>query len=306
MSSADDLASLLLVPENGSNSQVAQIAHRQELIVKWGGIPPGAKVLELGCGQGDCTIVIADLVGENGSVDAVDPAPPDYGKPWRSSKWAHFSNIRILGAPFTVEQAQRHISSSRFGSRITWIRAHPLEFLPEGSAEPKYDIGILAHCLWYFASPSIITSTLQRLSSLCKRIYIAEWSLYSSTPAAHPHVLSALTQASLECRKPESVSNVRTVISPAAIKVLAEQVGLKLIKEGHVSPGGYLLDGKWEVAAVSNAEFIKEVEENVVNEREKAVIFALRDAMLRSIEAVEGGRKGVQSMDVWCGVFINL
>lgn len=31
------------------------------------------------CGQGDCTIVLADAVGEGGHVDAVDPGSPDYG-----------------------------------------------------------------------------------------------------------------------------------------------------------------------------------------------------------------------------------
>lgn len=76
----EELATFLLVPENGLKSQAAQISHRQELISTWGGIAPGEKVLELGCGQGDCTIVLAHAVGENGTVDAVDPAPPDYGK----------------------------------------------------------------------------------------------------------------------------------------------------------------------------------------------------------------------------------
>jgi len=107
----------------------------------------------------------------------------------------------------------------------------------------------------------------------------------------------------LECRKPESVSNVRTVVSPAAIKKLAEQVGLKVVREGLVSPREGILDGKWEVDAVADEEFLKEVEENVKDEREQAVISALRDAMLKSLEAVEGGRKGVRSMNVWCGVF---
>jgi len=40
---------------------------------------PGSKVLELGCGQGDCTTVLATTVGGEGSVVAVDPAELDYG-----------------------------------------------------------------------------------------------------------------------------------------------------------------------------------------------------------------------------------
>ncbi len=76
----EELAAFLLVTENGLKSQAAQISHRQEIIGTWGGISPGKKVLEIGCGQGDCTIVLAHAVGEGGTVDAVDPAPPGYGK----------------------------------------------------------------------------------------------------------------------------------------------------------------------------------------------------------------------------------
>jgi len=76
---AEQLSQLLLVPENGMKSQLGQVLHRLDLIDVWGGIPSGAKILELGCGQGDCTIALAHEVGENGSVTAVDPAPPDYG-----------------------------------------------------------------------------------------------------------------------------------------------------------------------------------------------------------------------------------
>ena len=55
-----------------------QMEHRLELVSYWD-IKPGSRVLEIGCGQGDCTIVLADQVGEKGHVDAVDPGAPDYG-----------------------------------------------------------------------------------------------------------------------------------------------------------------------------------------------------------------------------------
>ncbi|TFK75149.1 SAM-dependent methyltransferas-like protein [Pluteus cervinus] len=283
----EELAGLLLIHGNGLKSQAVQIAHRQEIIEKWGGIPAGSRVLELGCGQGDCTIAIADCVGDNGTVEAIDPAPPGYG------------------SPYTVHEAQKHISSGPLGPRVTFVHADPLLFLPAEDAvitEPKYDIAILAHCLWYFSSPSVISSTLRRLRAICKRIYIAEWSLSATLPTAQPHVYAVLTQGSLECRKTDTESNVRTVVSPAAIKELAEKAGLKVVSEASVTPREGLLDGKWEVDAVSDKDFVGEVEKNVTNERERAVVFALRDAMLRSLDAA-GGRKNVTSMDVWCGVF---
>jgi predicted methyltransferase len=60
----------------------SQTLHRLVLLQHWN-IPVGSKVLELGCGQGDCTIVLAHAVGEQGSVVAVDPAELDYGASFR-------------------------------------------------------------------------------------------------------------------------------------------------------------------------------------------------------------------------------
>ena len=58
--------------------QYSQTLHRLELLQHWN-IPSGSKVLEIGCGQGDCTTVIAHAVGEQGRVVAIDPADLDYG-----------------------------------------------------------------------------------------------------------------------------------------------------------------------------------------------------------------------------------
>lgn len=58
---------------------VPQFQHRLSLASHWH-ILPGSQVLELGCGQGETTLVLAHLVGPTGGVIAVDPAPPDYGK----------------------------------------------------------------------------------------------------------------------------------------------------------------------------------------------------------------------------------
>lgn len=82
-SKAENLAQYFIEtrPEGSTKSSpslVAQIEHRIKLVSFWS-IIPGSRVLEIGCGQGDCTIALADAVGENGHVDAVDPGAPDYG-----------------------------------------------------------------------------------------------------------------------------------------------------------------------------------------------------------------------------------
>lgn len=76
---ADDLAPLSLyeLPFH-LEIQKHQTQHRIALVSKWE-IPVGARVLEIGCGQGDCTIVLAAAVGPTGHVTAVDPAPLTYG-----------------------------------------------------------------------------------------------------------------------------------------------------------------------------------------------------------------------------------
>ncbi|KAF2026061.1 S-adenosyl-L-methionine-dependent methyltransferase [Setomelanomma holmii] len=272
---------------------LSQTLHRLELLQHWN-MPTGSKVLELGCGQGDCTTVLAHAVGEQGSVVAVDPADLDYG------------------SPYTLGQAQDHISQSPLGKRITWVQQSPLDYLsslPSPASTPAgdrqaFDATVLCHCLWYFPSPSLILSTLRALKQHSKRLLLAEWSLVATHPSAQPHVLAALTQAALECRKPKSISNVRTVLGPKRLTELALAAGWQLQIETRVQSVEGLLDGQWEVSACLSSSFEREVEEQVSDERERGVVLALRDACEASLEGVQGGGKGVRSMDVWAASFV--
>jgi ubiquinone/menaquinone biosynthesis C-methylase UbiE len=75
---AASIAQLSLHDPDHFSIQHSQTLHRLALIQHWN-IPTGSNVLELGCGQGDCTTVLANSVGEQGSVVAVDPAELNYG-----------------------------------------------------------------------------------------------------------------------------------------------------------------------------------------------------------------------------------
>lgn len=75
---AEAIARLSLHDPKHFKIQHAQTFHRVALLQEWL-IPAGSNVLELGCGQGDCTTVLATAVGDQGSVTAVDPADLDYG-----------------------------------------------------------------------------------------------------------------------------------------------------------------------------------------------------------------------------------
>ena len=213
------------------------------------------------------------------------------------------------GSPYTLGQAQGHISQGPLGGRITWVQQTPLDYLSSLSSLPAseikaFDATVLAHCLWYFASPSLIFSTFRAIKQHSKRLLLAEWSLIATHPSAQPHVLAALTQAALECRKPNSESNVRTVLAPKRLTELALAAGWQLESETFVEGGEGLLDGQWEVSACLSSSFEREVEEKVSDERERAVVLASRDACEASLRGIQGGRKGVRAMDVWVANFV--
>ncbi|GJE99959.1 S-adenosyl-L-methionine-dependent methyltransferase [Phanerochaete sordida] len=285
--SAENVAALCLHDPKHFATQLAQTEHRLALLSKWDAQLQGARVIELGAGTGECTAVLAEAVGPNGHVTAVDPGALDYG------------------GPVTLGQAQSHLSEGRLGSRITWVQAKPIEFLRTNMDVPQYDVAVLAHCIWYFGSPSVIAETFQLLGTRAKKICIAEWSLnVADAHPAHAHILSVLAEAALECRKdPEtSISNVRTVVSPIRIKELAVASGLKVEKEDVVTPGEGIFDGRWEAFRVLGDKFLQEIRDFVKNEREKSVVLALRDATVASVARLEDGVKGVRSMDTWVGV----
>jgi len=270
--------------ESSFKTQLQSTQHRIDIITKWD-IPRGSKVLELGCGQGDCTAVLADFVGPSGHVTAVDPGSLDYG------------------APYTLGQAQSHLTreGSPLQGRITWKQADPLQFLEDDNT--KYDVGVLVLCTWYFSSSEVLINTFKALSKRVSRICIAEWSL--SSAIADTHILAALTQAALERHNPNSSSNVRTLFSPAAIKATAKETGWAVENESIFTPREHVLDGKWEVGAVTyegkdgTSGFSADVKRYVKDEKDRSVIYALRDAMIASLERV-GGSDKVRSMDVWC------
>src|SRR3569833_546652 len=105
------IVSYHLSPPTPLPVEEVQATHRINLLNTWAAIRPGARVLELGCGQGTCTAVLAEAVGPEGHVDAVDPAPPTYG------------------SPYTLGQAQALLSSAAVGDRIAWHRDTPEGFL---------------------------------------------------------------------------------------------------------------------------------------------------------------------------------
>ncbi|PBK85880.1 S-adenosyl-L-methionine-dependent methyltransferase [Armillaria gallica] len=279
---ATKIAKICHIGTEHFQAQLQSTEHRLAILSKWD-IPKGSKVLELGCGQGDCTAVLAELVGPNGYVTAVDPGSLDYG------------------SPYTLGQAQDNISSSVLGPRITWKHADPIEFLKNDDGE--YDVAALVLCTWYFASPKVLSDMLSTLTkSKIGKVCIAEWGL--SSTQAQSHILAALAQAAVQYHNPSSSSNIRTLFSPAVIEASAIEAGLKLQSSSTLIPADNVLDGLWEVQMVLGTEFMKDLDSFVKDDRQKVLIKSMRDAVRASYEQA-GGRKQIRSMDVWCATFVK-
>ncbi|KAL2138874.1 hypothetical protein VTI28DRAFT_6070 [Corynascus sepedonium] len=296
LSSADKIASYGIRGADPSPSflaiELSQAVHRINLINAWApAIGPGTRVLELGCGQGTCTQALAEAVSSpenpsgSGHIAAVNPGAPDYG------------------APFTLAQAQSHLSAGPLGSLVTFHRADPIEFLAT-NADTQWDVAVLAHCIWYFQSGDTLRQILSALRGRVARVCLAEWALHATEPAATAHVLAALARATFEAHRVDSIENIQTPMSPQAIKEAVGQAGWAIETEGTVVPDAELSDGFWETGTVVCKEFAEDVEKEIKNERVKAVLASARDATIAAADSV-GGAKKVRSMDVWVATLIS-
>lgn len=183
------------------------------------------------------------------------------------------------------------------------MQADPVAYLQ--SSTEHYTTAVLAQCSWYFASPQVLGDMLAALLLRVDRVCISEYSLTASDARAVPHVLAVIAQATLECRKPTSISNVRTVLSPAKVRDAAKAAGLTLQVERLLQPPDGMFDGRWEVAAVLSKHFGDEIEQFVTDRREKAVVVAARDAVEAASELLKAKDEKIHTMDVWVATFVG-
>jgi Methyltransferase domain len=238
--------------------------------------------LEIGCGQGDCTEVLAEAVGPTGHVDAIDPAPLDYG------------------SPETLGEAQARISQSPIGSRITWHQTSPVEWL-SSVEDGAYNAAVLCHSIWYFASPAEVLDTLHALKLKALNLCIAEYALCASEPAAVPHVLAALARAAFEAHKTVSTENIPTALDPAVIQHMAYEAGWRPAQIDTIVPEAGLEDGKWETNSVLKHDFLEGIETDVKDEKVRVVLRSMREAVRGAVETLQG--TGIRTMNVWVGKF---
>lgn len=214
---------------NGEDPTIQRIQteHRLKLAEFWG-ITKGSSVLEIGCGQGDTTAVLAYMIGESGLVQGIDIASPDYG------------------SPITLGEAYEHLKKSVIGNQITIDFGVDILSDKVNYADNSFDFIVLSHCSWYLESNEELTNIMNKVRKWGKQLCFAEWDLRVQYPEQLPHFTAALIQAQCECFKENSLSNIRTLFTLSDIRNIAENTGWDVKDEISIY-SSELQDGKWEI-----------------------------------------------------------
>ncbi|GLA69658.1 hypothetical protein AtubIFM55763_010175 [Aspergillus tubingensis] len=237
----DILLSSYLHDEKARTSIVEpNFQHRLALTQTWD-IAQGSRVLDIGCGQGESSLVLALINGSHGQITAIDTAPPDYG------------------GPYTVEQSQKHIQASTLGQRIQFLRTDTAGLLSQPTSTVKFDAAVLCHSLWYFPDRASIAQVFQLLADAKVRyLCLAEYGFRASRPAQVPHILAARAQAQYHSlRKPPRQGRGSPTYAPRSLQKSCSTLRTKLAGERN-APATYNLThscgmaiGKWSSFAQS-------------------------------------------------------
>ncbi|MGB8648384.1 MAG: class I SAM-dependent methyltransferase [Anaerolineae bacterium] len=205
--------------------RVPQITHRMALVESWDP-EPGARILEIGCGQGDTTAVLASVIGETGKVIAIDKAPPDYGLP-------------------PLSEAHKAIKSSTFADRIEFRLSTDLLSPQISFRDGEFDLAIFSHCSWYLSTPRELFRLFSRVRPWAKRLGYAEWDIVPQNIMQVPHMMAALLQVNIKALCPEIEEwNIRSLIIPEEARRMAEQAGWRIVEERELDTSALMWDGK--------------------------------------------------------------
>lgn len=261
---------------------VGSMAHRQRLIQRWG-IPPGASVLDIGCGQANFTLVLADAVGPTGHVVGVDPAPMTYGTP-------------------LLSEAHPHVLASPVGKQIELVTSDIIEYLE--TTTKVFEYVVLGHCIWFFGDPSLLPKMLKVIASKQSQaqLLISEFAMVASVPEAVPHVLTAIAVDAIESFNPErSWRNICCSLTPQQIEKIVIESGYEIKDHALFPPMDGQKEGEREVYMLTRAgsRFVDDINTMQATPMAKTMLMGMVDAVRASLEHVEGGREGVRNMDVW-------
>ncbi|KAK3486808.1 uncharacterized protein B0T23DRAFT_365690 [Neurospora hispaniola] len=293
--------------------QIPRFRQRLSILSVWS-IPPGSRVLDIGCGQGDSSLVLALELGPTCHVTGIDSAPPDYG------------------TPLNISESQEKILQSALGDRLSFYnQVDAATFFNSSSAAgdgdslnnkktKEFDVATACHSLFYFPSSDSVVSLFQELAAAnIRKVYVAEYdSKHAPFPVTQtPHILAAKAQAlyfaykseadsrcnnplnneeqqqqqqqASSSKKEEMPLNVRAAPDVEAITKAAQAAGFKVAREGKCVRGG-----KFE-------ERVKK--EGFAKEKEEEILGVVKEVKRAYEEMERGGVDKVRCMDVWWAVF---
>jgi SAM-dependent methyltransferase len=137
------------------------------LYLELAGVQPGQRILEIGTGSGDQTLLLAEAVGDDGRVVATDLSEGMLAVARDRVEAAGFANVEFLaGAADSLE----------------------LE-------DQSFDAAVAGFMLMLVAEPVQVAATARRLLSSGKRFVASVWSLPPSVPMLSLPMMTALKEA---------------------------------------------------------------------------------------------------------------
>ncbi len=263
-------------------------SHRIELCRAWGvGDKTPLQVLDVGCGQGESTAVLAYFVGKSGHVTGLDPAEPSYG------------------APFTLQQSQDYLKASSLGGRVSFVRDNLPDFL-DSDAYQSFDAAVFCHSLWYFSTRDLIRSQFAALvKARFVRVFLAEYTFENDALEQRPHQLAARAQMRLHALKKQDAGgmkpgepNIRGALEMEELLKLAQSAGWSVARRGVVSPPEAMRDGYWEAKIVTSRSFQEGVLSQGFSNAQEESVLAFVPQIEQAMEQLEYVGERVTTMDV--------
>jgi len=227
MDEVESIARCMALFSRTPEVQLVQTGMRKKVVDAWG-IQPGSRILEIGCGQGDLTAVLAHACGPEGRVEAFDIAPPGYG------------------APVTIGESADYLLRSPLGSRIEFHLGCDLFDGEIEFPEDAFDYVVFAHCSWYFDSRERLKSALSRIRPWARRLCFSEWDLVPHESSQLAHTLAVVIQGQVEAFRQDSSSNIRTPATREALEELLRDSGWDELQAATIDSAG-LQDARWEI-----------------------------------------------------------
>lgn len=223
----DEIIAAMGIDGESAKIQRVQTRHRVNLAHFWG-VSRGDRILEIGCGQGDTSAVLAYIVGDRGAVVSVDSAPPSYG------------------SPVNLGSATARLKSSSIGKPLEFHLSETLSD-PNRFAPGSFDLIVLSHCAWYLSSKAQLHELLALVRPWGRKLCVAEWDARPRRQSQWAHAQAVLLQAQQEALLPRLASNVRCLLTPLDLITVARDAGWAVQNE-IVLDSHHLQDGGWEVA----------------------------------------------------------